>query len=217
MIFAKRWGSFEGVMTNPILYSYRRCPYAMRARMALKLAEIAVEIREISLREKPAHMLQVSPKGTVPVLVLQDGTVIEESLEIMQWALKGNALGASIHAGAGAPVLALIYENDNAFKCALDAYKYPERYLNKTQIQHRAEGEVFLQKLENLLQENLYLFSATPSLADIAIFPFVRQFAAVDAAWFETVSYPKLQAWLKRLVESELFNSVMEKQPTYIE
>lgn len=217
MIFAKRWGSFEGVMTNPILYSYRRCPYAMRARMALKLAEIAVEIREISLREKPAHMLQVSPKGTVPVLVLQDGTVIEESLEIMQWALKGNALGASIHAGAGAPVLALISDNDNAFKCALDAYKYPERYLNKTQIQHRAEGEVFLQKLENLLQENLYLFSATPSLADIAIFPFVRQFAAVDAAWFENATYPKLQAWLKRLVESELFISVMEKQPTYIE
>jgi glutathione S-transferase len=143
--------------------------------------------------------------------------VIEESLEIMQWALKDNALGANIHAGAGAPVLALISENDNAFKCALDAYKYPERYLNKTQIQHRAEGKVFLQKLENLLQENLYLFSATPSLADIAIFPFVRQFAAVDAAWFETVSYPKLQAWLKRLVESELFNSVMEKQPTYIE
>ena len=201
----------------PILYSFRRCPYAMRARMALKLAEIAVEIREISLREKPAHMLQVSPKGTVPVLVLQDGTVIEESLEIMQWALKGNALGASIHAGAGAPVLALISDNDNAFKCALDAYKYPERYLNKTQIQHRAEGEVFLQKLENLLQENLYLFSATPSLADIAIFPFVRQFAAVDAAWFEAASYPKLQAWLKRLVESELFISVMEKQPTYIE
>jgi glutathione S-transferase len=201
--------------------------------MALKLAEIVVETREISLREKPAHMLQVSPKGTVPVLVLQDGRVIEESLEIMQWALKGNALGANtpgyplsnslyefdspcIHAGAGAPVLALISENDNAFKCALDAYKYPERYLNKTQIQHRAEGEVFLQKLENLLQENLYLFSGTPSLADIAIFPFVRQFAAVDAAWFETASYPKLQAWLKRLVESELFISVMEKQPTYV-
>lgn len=217
MIFAKRWGSIEGVMTNPILYSYRRCPYAMRARMALKLAEIAVEIREISLREKPAHMLQVSPKGTAPVLVLQDGTVIEESLEIMQWALKGNALGVNIHEGAGAPALALISENDNAFKCALDAYKYPERYLNKTQIQHRAEGEVFLQKLENLLQENLYLFSAKPSLADIAIFPFIRQFAAVDAAWFENATYPKLQAWLKILVESELFIRVMEKQPIYIE
>ncbi|NOT66107.1 MAG: glutathione S-transferase [Methylotenera sp.] len=203
-------------MALPILYSYRRCPYAMRARMALKLANIDVEIREISLREKPAHMLKVSPKGTVPVLVLQDGSVIEQSLEIMQWALKQHALGANIHAGAGASVLGLISENDDAFKRALDAYKYPERYPNKTQTQHRADGEVFLKKLENLLLENSNLFSVAPSLADIAVFPFVRQFAAVDAAWFENSPYPKLQTWLKKLVESELFNSVMEKQPTYI-
>ena len=200
-------------MALPILYSYRRCPYAMRARMALKLAGIDVEIREISLRDKPAHMLQVSPKATVPVLVLQDGTVIEQSLDIMHWALQQHALGANTSASADT----LISENDTAFKQALDAYKYPERYPSKTQIQHRTEGEVFLQKLENLLLENVYLFSTTPSLADIAILPFVRQFAAVDPAWFETASYPKLQAWLNRLVESELFISVMEKQPTYIE
>jgi len=185
----------------------------MRARMALKLAGIDVEIREISLRDKPAHMLQVSPKATVPVLVLQDGTVIEQSLDIMHWALQQHALGANIHAASEA----LISENDTAFKQALDAYKYPERYPSKTQIQHRADGEVFLQKLENLLLENVYLFSTTPSLADIAIFPFVRQFAAVESAWFETAPYPKLQIWLNRLVESELFISVMEKQPTYIE
>ena len=199
-------------MALPILYSYRRCPYAMRARMALKLAGIDVEIREISLRDKPAHMLQVSPKATVPVLVLQDGIVIEQSLDIMHWALQQHALSANTPAVADA----LILENDTAFKQALDAYKYPERYPSKTQIEHRAEGEVFLQKLENLLFENVYLFSATPSLADIATFPFIRQFAAVDTAWFETASYPKLQAWLNRLVESELFISVMEKQPTYI-
>lgn len=198
-------------MALPILYSYRRCPYAMRARMALKLAGIDVEIREISLRDKPAHMLQVSPKATVPVLVLQDGTVIEQSLDIMHWTLQQHALGANALAVADT----LISENDTAFKQALDAYKYPERYPSKTQIQHRAEGEVFLQKLENLLLENIFLFSATPSLSDIAIFPFVRQFASVDAAWFETASYPKLQAWLNRLVESELFVSVMEKQPIY--
>jgi glutathione S-transferase len=204
-------------MALPILYSYRRCPYAMRARMALKLVSIEVEIREISLREKPAHMLQVSPKGTVPLLVLQDGRVIEQSFEIMQWAFKTYALQTNIHAGAGASVLALISENDNAFKRALDAYKYPERYPNKTQILHRVDGEVFLQKLENFLQDNLYLFSATPSLADIAIFPFVRQFAAVDATWFDVSPYPKLKAWLRSLVESELFVSIMEKQPTYIE
>lgn len=189
----------------------------MRARMALKLAEINVEIREISLREKPAHMLQVSPKGTVPVLVLLDGSVIEQSLEIMQWALKTHALQTNIHADPRASVLALISENDDAFKRALDAYKYPERHPSKTQLQHRADGEVFLQKLENLLQDNLYLFGATPSLADIAIFPFVRQFAAVDAAWFDGSPYPKLKLWLKTLVDSELFVSIMEKQPTYIE
>ena len=204
-------------MGLPILYSYRRCPYAMRARMALKLAEIDVEIREISLREKPAHMLQVSPKGTVPVLVLPDGKVIDESLAIMLWVLKAHALEANIHAGARASVIELIAENDNAFKRALDAYKYPERYPSKTQLQHRADGEVFLQKLERLLQENLYLFSPTMSLADIAIFPFIRQFAAVDAAWIDSAPYPKLQLWLKSFVESALFASIMQKQPTYIE
>lgn len=203
-------------MALPILYSYRRCPYAMRARMALKLAGIQVEIREISLREKPAHMLQVSPKGTVPVLVLADGSVIEQSLEIMQWALKARALQTNIHEASRAASLVLISENDDAFKRALDAYKYPERYPSKTQSQHRADGEVFLQKLENLLQNNLYLFGNAPSLADIAIFPFVRQFAAVDAAWFDDSPYPKLKVWLKTLVDSELFASIMEKQPTYI-
>ena len=201
----------------PILYSYRRCPYAMRARMALKLAGIEVEIREISLREKPTHMLQVSPKGTVPVLLLVDGSVIEQSLEIMQWALKEHALQVNIHADHRVSILDIISENDNAFKRALDAYKYPERYPNKTKNQHRADGEVFLQKLEIFLQDNLYLFSATPSLADIAIFPFVRQFAAVDATWFEQANYPKLHTWLKSLIESELFKSIIEKQPAYIE
>ena len=203
-------------MALPILYSYRRCPYAMRARWALTLAGIQVEIREISLREKPAHMLQVSPKGTVPVLVLADGSVIEQSLEIMQWALKARALQTNIHEASRAASLVLISENDDAFKRALDAYKYPERYPSKTQSQHRADGEVFLQKLENLLQNNLYLFGNAPSLADIAIFPFVRQFAAVDAAWFDDSPYPKLKVWLKTLVDSELFASIMEKQPTYI-
>lgn len=197
----------------PILYSYRRCPYAMRARMALKLADIAVEIREISLREKPAHMLQVSPKGTVPVLVLTDGKVIEQSLDIMRWALKGHALEASIDAACGA----LIAENDGSFKKALDAYKYPERYPNKTQTQHRADGEVFLQKLESLLQTNTYLFGENFGVADLAIFPFIRQFAAVDSTWWETQPYPKLYAWLSVWVNSDLFNSVMTKNPTFID
>ena len=196
----------------PILYSYRRCPYAMRARMALTLADITVEIREISLREKPAHMLEISPKATVPVLMLPDGKVIEESLEIMYWALKEHALGANIHEACRA----LIVENDTSFKQALDAYKYPERHKNLTQPQSRAQGEVFLQKLECLLEKNIYLFDAKPSLADIAIFPFVRQFAAVDSAWFEGVPYSKLRAWLNDWISSDLFKNSMTKNPTFV-
>jgi glutathione S-transferase len=195
----------------PILYSYRRCPYAMRARMALKLAGIEVEIREISLREKPAQLLQVSPKATVPVLILHHGSVIDESLAIMEYALKEHALQPSIHAASRAVIL----ENDTNFKQALDAYKYPERHPNKSQLQHRADGEVFLQQLENLLLQNTYLFGAKPSFADYAIFPFIRQFAAVDLVWFEASPYPKLRAWLNSWLESELFLSVMQKQPTF--
>jgi glutathione S-transferase len=199
-------------MKFPILYSYRRCPYAMRARMALKLADIEVEIREISLRNKPAHMLQVSPKATVPVLILQDGSVIDESINIMLFALKDHRAGYSIHAASRA----LISENDTGFKQALDAYKYPERHPTKTQIEHRADGEIFLQKLENLLQQNSYLLEANFSLTDIAIFPFVRQFAAVDATWFEAAAYPKLRVWLNEWKNSELFNSVMTNHPTFV-
>ena len=190
----------------------------MRARMALKLAGVEVEIREISLRDKPTHMLQVSPKATVPVLVLVDGAVIEESIEIMLFALKNHALGANIHAPSRAhDFKKLVSENDGDFKQALDAYKYPERFPNKTQTQHRADGEVFLQKLENQLNQHQYLFGEATSLADIAIFPFVRQFAAVDESWWQTRPYPKLHVWLSGWLSSDLFNSVMTKSPTFID
>jgi glutathione S-transferase len=197
----------------PILYTYRRCPYAMRARMALKLADIEVETREISLRDKPAHMLQISPKATVPVLVLADGNVIEESIDIMLFALNNHALVTNIHADNRA----LILENDTSFKQALDGYKYPERYPIKTQTQHRADGEFFLQKLENLLSEHTCLLQDSPSLADIAIFPFIRQFAAVDPSWFENSPYPKLRIWLDSWINSDLFKSIMTKNPTFID
>lgn len=184
----------------------------MRARMALKIAGFEVEIREISLRNKPAHMLQVSPKGTVPVLVLQDDTVIEESLEIMLFALQKHALGGNVDAASRA----LIQENDSGFKQALDRYKYPERFPESSRLEYRAQGEAFLQKLESLLGQNNYLLNATPGLADIAIFPFVRQFAAVDPAWFAQCEYPKLRAWLNDWLDSELFRSVMTKHPTFV-
>ncbi len=199
----------------PILYSYRRCPYAMRARLAIYVANIAVEIRQISLRNKPAHLLQVSPKGTVPVLVLQTGVVIEQSLDIMFWALQQDDPCDWLDADFG-KMQVLITENDTHFKQVLDRYKYPERYPQLTQTHYRQQGEIFLQQLEVLLNQHIYLLKDSISLADMAIFPFVRQFAAVDSAWFESSNYPKLQNWLNNLLGSALFERVMKKQPTYI-
>lgn len=201
-------------MALPILYSYRRCPYAMRARMAIWAANIQVEVREISLREKPAHLLQISPKGTVPVLQLPDGTVLEQSLDIMQWALAQNDPQGWLNADPEA-VNALITINDGDFKKALDRYKYPDRYPEHTQAYYREQGEQFLQRLEAALEQHDYLLGHKPSMADVAIFPFIRQFAAVDAEWFASSLYPKLRGWLEGWLENPLFAQVMQKFPTY--
>lgn len=201
-------------MSLPILYSYRRCPYAMRARMALKYAGIALEIREIVLKAKPAEMLKVSPKATVPVLVLVDGTVIEQSLDIMLWALQQQDTDGWLNADDNL-MQQLIADNDGAFKQALDKYKYAIRFPEQSAEVYRAQGEVFLSKLETLLSRSRYLLSNQISLADIAIFPFIRQFSGVDSVWYEAAPYPKLKVWLKTLIESELFISIMQKQPAY--
>lgn len=201
-------------MALPILYSYRRCPYAMRARMALSYAGISVEIREIALKDKPAHMLQVSPKGTVPVLVLADGQVIDQSLEIMYWALQQRDVDGWLSADA-VQSQRLISENDGAFKQNLDRYKYAIRFPEQPVEYYRSAGEQFLAKLELQLQSGDFLFGNTATLADIAIFPFIRQFAAVDHGWFEATDYIKLKSWLQRLVTSALFERVMAKQPIY--
>jgi len=195
-----------------MLYSYRRCPYAMRARMALSYAGVAVDVCEISLKDKPAHMLQVSPKGTVPVLVLPDGKVIDQSLEIMRWALQKNDIDGWLPFDT-VETEQLIAENDGSFKQTLDKYKYAIRFPEQSAQDYRSQGEVFLSKLEDRLGKTRFLIGDTISLADIAIFPFVRQFVGVDAAWFESADYPKLKAWLHTLLESELFRRVMEKQP----
>lgn len=199
-------------MYLPILYSYRRCPYAMRARMALRYAGIAIQLIEISLKDKPAEMLQASPKGTVPVLVTKEDTlgnriIIDESLQIMRWALASNDPDNWLANSADN----LIAENDGAFKQALDRYKYAIRFPEKSASEHRADGEVFLAKSENLLNHHHFLTGKSIGLADIAIFPFIRQYAGVDATWWETAPYPKLKAWLKVRIQSELFLSVMQK------
>ncbi|PKH84843.1 glutathione S-transferase [Pseudomonas sp. Choline-02u-1] len=195
------------------LYSFRRCPYAMRARMALRYAGVPLEIVEVSLKDKPADMLALSPKGTVPVLNA-DGVVIDESLQIMRWALAQNDPDDWLLAGNSFAALwmeKLIEGNDQIFKSALNRYKYAERYPEQPMEAYRAEGALFLQKLDELLASRDYLLADHPSLADIALLPFVRQFAHVDREWFAQTPYVRLQVWLERLLESELFTSIMKK------
>lgn len=196
-------------MSEALLYSFRRCPYAMRARLALRYSGVPVRIVEVSLKAKPAEMLALSPKGTVPVLNV-DGQVIEESLEIMQWALAQNDPDNWLLQGDPA-VFALIAENDQDFKYHLNRYKYAERYPEQPMEQYRAGGEVFLQKLEALLAERDYLMANHLTLADAALAPFVRQYAHVDRVWFAGTPYKRLQAWLERFMDSALFIAVMAK------
>lgn len=191
-------------LTDPILYSFRRCPYAIRARLALAVSGTAVEHREVRLRDKPAEMLAASPKGTVPVLVLPDGAVIDESIDIMRWALAVNDPEDWL---AGDDP-ALIAANDGAFKHHLDRYKYPERYAADG-VDHRAAGLAILEGLDARLGERAFLGGERFGLADAAILPFVRQFAAVDRAWFAAQDLARVQAWLAAFVGSALFEGVM--------
>ena len=200
-------------MSEALLYSFRRCPYAMRARMALRYCAVAVEIVEVSLKAKPAQILALSPKGTVPVLNV-GGQVIDESLAIMRWALAQNDpedwLLKDDPAAQGL-MAGLIEENDRVFKVHLNRYKYAERYPEQPLEHYRAEGEVFLRRLEALLAQRDYLLADHLSLADVALAPFVRQFAHVDREWFAGAPYPRLQQWLERFLASALFTGVMAK------
>jgi glutathione S-transferase len=189
----------------------------MRARLALDAAAQAVEHREVALRHKPAEMLRLSPKGTVPVLVLSDGTVLEQSLDIMRWALARKDPNAWLPASAARSqaVWDLIAGNDGAFKFHLDRYKYPHRYGLADGLADRALGGAFLQSLEQRLQEQAYLSGAHFALADAAIAPFVRQFAHTDAAWFAQQAWPRLAQWLHDFEVSTAFARVMEKHPVW--
>lgn len=202
---------------RPILYSFRRCPYAMRARLAIASAGITCRLREVVLRDKPAEMLDASPKGTVPVVVLPDGRVIDESLDVMDWALAQNDPESWLSPDVGtlSDMRALIAQNDGQFKHALDRYKYPNRYENVDALEQRETGFAFLTKLNSRLENHTNLFGDTLSLADMAIFPFVRQFANTDRAWFDTLPLPKLQDWLKRKLESQRFAAIMGKYPQW--
>lgn len=196
-----------------ILYSFRRCPWAMRARLALRYAGCDVQVVEVKMKEKPAELLALSPKGTVPVLDTENG-VLEESLDIMRWALDRHdpedwRLLADPAAARQAD--ALIVRNDSTFKAQVNLYKYAERYPEYSRAQYRAQAEPWLAELESLLGGRPYLLAAHPSLVDAALLPLMRQFAGVEPQWFAEAAYPRLRSWLQGWLGSSLFKAVMAK------
>lgn len=203
----------------PVLYSFRRCPYAMRARLALAVSGQACELREVVLRNKPAALLQASPKGTVPVLVLADGQVLDQSLDIMRWALaRHDPHGWLVPShGSLADMLALVAACDGPFKQALDRCKYPSRYPGVDPAVSRAQAMQWLQGLEARLQNQPFLCGDHAALADMAIAPFVRQFAAIDADWWQAQPCPRVQQWLAQWQNGALLASVMDKLPAWLE
>lgn len=216
-------------MTLPILYSLQHCPYAMRARLAILLAEQNVMLRPIVMKNKPAEMLAVSPKGTVPVLVL--GTpveiepdnkqpVIDESLDIMLWALRCNDpqnLLYSQHPDALPEMLKVIEENDKQFKPGLEQYKHAKRFHEETEEEYRLACEPFIQRLEQRLAHHEFLMGGTPSLLDYALLPFVRQFSKVNRQLFLQGPYTQLQRWLNHHLQSRLYARAMFKYPLWLD
>lgn len=201
----------------PLLYSYRRCPYAMRARMALLQAGRDFQALEVDLRDKPAALLALSPKGTVPVLHLPDGRVLEESWGIMAWALAPDDPDGWWRLAQSPENLDLLYRNDGDFKHYLDRYKYPDRYPEDERSRDALRTHAvaaLLVPLEARLHSQPYLGGATPCATDLAIFPFVRQFAGVDPRWFAEQDLPSLQAWLAAWLGSRLFEACMTRLPS---
>jgi glutathione S-transferase len=195
------------------LFSFRRCPYAIRARMALAVSGTELDLVEVSLKNKPERMLQISPKGTVPVVELDDGTVIDESLDIMLWALHNHDPNGWLgpNDNATSEMLSLIEENDGDFKHHLDRTKYAVRFEGADPEVHRQSANDFLNRLSKRLKHDDFLMGSTPLLADWAILPFVRQFANIDKIRFDDTTHPKLGQWLDKGLSSELFQAVMKK------
>lgn len=203
-------------MSKLILYTFRRCPYAIRARMALAASGIAHEAREVSLRSKPEAMLAVSPKGTVPVLLLSDGRVIDESYDIMKWALGQNdpTHWLPVEGRLRSEMDALVLENDTVFKKNLDAYKYPANQTDSVETL-RARSLPFIENLDQRIRDNGCLFKNELSIADIAIFPFVRQLRGVDENWFDSEAPHGLRTWLTTILDTQLFHQIMRKRDTW--
>jgi glutathione S-transferase len=203
-------------MTNDILYSFRRCPYAIRVRWALLICEVKVEIREIDLKNKPLDFLNKSKTKTVPILIKRNGKVIEESLEIILWALsesrKENIKVISLPQKNKKDIFGIIDENDNEFKYHLDRFKYATRYQNSNEEFHFKKAIKFIKRWNELLTENKYLFGDKPTIADWSIWPFVRQFKiACESQKRTNYLKPSIKNWLESFVNNIKFKSLMYK------
>jgi glutathione S-transferase len=220
-------------MALPILYSLRNCPYAMRARLAIFKSKQPVALRDVVLTDKPAEMILASAKATVPILVLAQTSafsggigeeastkVIDESLDIMLWALHNADPNDLLHSAEPkmlTQMLQLITDFDIEFKTRLEAYKCAKRYHENNLNDCRVACEVYIQQLETRLTEHEFLFSAKESLADIALLPFIRQFARIERQWYLQSPYPNLQRWLNNYLQSPMFTKVMAKHPLWLE
>lgn len=206
----------------PILYSLRNCPFAMRARLALFKAKQNVILRDVVLSNKPQAMLDASPKATVPVLVLKDNNVLEESLDIMLWAFNQADPHNFLHKNAceneenkNIEMMSLIAQFDEEFKTCLENYKCAKRYHESNLIECRQACEVHINNLEQRLTQHQFLISENESLADIALLPFIRQFARIERQWYLQSPYPHLKAWLNSYLQSAMFTKVMAKYPLW--
>lgn len=202
-------------MTAPVLYSFRRCPFAMRSRMALDAAAVSFEHREILLRNKPRQMIEASPKGTVPVLVLNNGEVIDESLDIMRWALDYH--DPENWRQSNQATQEFIALCDGPFKHHLDRYKYASRYAQEDSLYHREHAQKILQLFDIQIQKHGFLAGTQPNIADVATFPFIRQFSIADPSYFHQLELPALQKWLTFWLESTRFQRIMKKHPIFQE
>ena len=204
-------------LDTPILYSFRRCPYCIRTHMALHYSERKIILREVALKKLPAEVLAVSSQATVPALVIDEKVSMTESWDIMKWALQENDpdnwLGKNkIYQHRAEPLIEL---NDFSFKPKLDKYKYADRYPEQAAEYYRKQCENFLVDLELLLAKNKFLFSQSMSIADVAVFPFIRQFAMVDMLWFDESPYPALRQWLNFMLDTLWFRAAFKKHEVW--
>ncbi len=198
----------------PVLYSFRRCPYAMRARLVLYTSGIKCELREVVLRDKPEEMIEISPKATVPVLQLQDGCVIDESHDIAVWAIGQNDPNG--WAQYLDEMSALVDINDFKFKTHLDKYKYSSRNPELSKEEHRENANFYFEHLESLLEKNGFLSANKQTVTDLAVFPFIRQFAFVDKDYFDGLEYEHLKKWLEYHLNTEMFKNIMSKYVQWV-